>query len=116
MTAGDTLIQLHDLDLLLSEAGDRAVLGRYRRVGLTLGEPAELAASRARLLEQLDPRWRHHYERALGRYGTGIAGVRGRVCQGCFMGVPRSATPGEELLMLCESCGRVLLWEPRVTA
>ena len=115
MNPAETLLEIHDLDLLLGEARDRAQVARYRRAGIAIGAPAALERARTRLLQQLDPRWRYHYERALGRYGNGISGVRVRVCQGCFMTLPRSASPVETgALMLCECCGRILLWEPRL--
>jgi hypothetical protein len=117
VNATETLLQIHDLDLLLAEARDRAQVSRYRRAGIVMADSVPLDAARLRLLEALDARWRYHYERALARYGNGISGVRARVCQGCFMTLPRSASPGEApALLLCESCGRVLLWEPRVPA
>jgi hypothetical protein len=117
VTAAETLLQLHDLDLLLAESRDRALAARYRRAGFAVGEPGALEKSRERLAARLEARWRPHYERAFARYGFGVAAVRARVCQGCFMTLPRSVSPGEnEMLMLCESCGRILLWEPRAPA
>ena len=37
--------------------------------------------------------------------------MRERVCLGCFVTLPTSASPGVgESLTLCESCGRILYW------
>ncbi|MBI1798086.1 MAG: hypothetical protein HYR73_00165 [Candidatus Eisenbacteria bacterium] len=114
MTSRETLLELHDLDLLLFEARDLDAGARLRRAGLGFGDPSEVEKARARVFEQLDPRWRYHYARALTRYGGAIASVRARVCQGCFISLPRSAAPGSgESLTLCESCGRILYWGPR---
>jgi predicted nucleic acid-binding Zn-ribbon protein len=117
MSPGDTLLQLHDLDVLLLEARDAAAVSRLRRAGLAIGDTAPVERARARLLAALEPRWKQHYERAWRRYGNAIAAVRGRVCQGCFMGLPRSACPAEsEIVTVCESCGRILYWGSRTPA
>src|SRR5438552_2486014 len=66
--------------------------------------------ARARLTAARERRWLTVYERAHARYGRGLAAVRGRVCQGCFITLPTSALPGPESPTVCESCGRVLCW------
>ena len=111
MSGTRPLLHLHDLDLLLGEKRDPELATRLRRAGLALGDPAPIEKARQRMLGQLESRWRHHYERALRRYGAAVATVRGRVCQGCFMTLPSSASPGDsEAVSLCESCGRILYW------
>ena len=111
MSALEALLQLHDLDLLLGELRDPSNVGRLKRAGFPLGDPSAVERLRARCLSRLEPRWRPHYERALRRYGAAVAAVRTRVCQGCFMALPRSASPGDpDALSLCESCGRILYW------
>ena len=111
MSATVPLIRLSDLDLLLAETRESEAVARLRRAGLPIGDAAALERERARLAERIDSRWRPHYERALKRYGSAVANVRGRVCQGCFMSLPRSASPGEsDAVSLCESCGRILSW------
>jgi len=105
------LLELHDLDLMLSEAHHAPTLARLRKLGL---EPASTAAfdrARQRLIAGLERRWVQHYERALQRYGRAVVGMRERVCLGCFVTLPTSAAPGPgETLTLCESCGRILCW------
>jgi hypothetical protein len=111
------LLQLHDLDQLLQEARDQATLTCLRRLGLAVGDPRPVEVARRNLLRHVDARWMHHYERARLRYGGAVAAVRGRVCQGCHMALPRSASPGSgEALTLCESCGRILYWAVREPA
>jgi len=109
VSAAAALIRLHDLDLLLAELREVSLAARLRRAGFALGDARDLDAARARRFGELDPRWRHHYERAGRRYGAAVASVRGRVCQGCYMTLPRTASRGDaESVSLCESCGRIL--------
>jgi hypothetical protein len=111
VSATSTLLRLHDLDLLLQELGTPESLARLKRMGYALGPVEPLSTARDRLLATLDRRWLTHYERAHRRYGKGLAAVRGRACQGCFMTLATSAAPAAgEALTLCESCGRVLFW------
>jgi hypothetical protein len=111
MKATLTLVQVHDLDLMLREMECRIAISRLRRLGFPIGDPAPLEARRDRLLSGLEPRWLSHYERARRRYGAALSAVRSRVCQGCFVTLPRSAAPPEgDALTLCASCGRILYW------
>lgn len=106
-----TVLRLHDMDLLLRELSDAASVARLRKLGYTLGDLNGLARTRERLVAGVDRRWVQHYLRALKRYGRGVVPVRERVCLGCFVTLPTSATPGsEESLTLCASCGRILFW------
>jgi predicted nucleic acid-binding Zn-ribbon protein len=105
------LLELQDMDLLRAEVADPRAAGRLKKLGFVLPELRALDRLRARLLAMVDRRWLHHYERAQARYGRGVASVRARVCQGCFITLPTSAAPsGDELLTTCESCGRILYW------
>ena len=112
MTGVEGILELHDLDLMLAEA--RALgpaADRLKRLGLEVRDPKHLERLRTRLVAGVDRRWLNHYERALRRYGRALTRVRERVCQGCFITLPTSASPGvEESLTLCESCGRILYW------
>jgi len=105
------LLELQDVDLLRAEVADPRAAARLKKLGFALPELRALDRLRARLLATVDRRWLHHYERAQARYGRGVASVRARVCQGCFITLPTSAAPsGDELLTTCESCGRILYW------
>jgi predicted nucleic acid-binding Zn-ribbon protein len=113
MTALAQLVHLGDLDLLLREAHDEASRLRLRKLGFDVGGLDRLAAVRARFAAAIERRWVVVYERARQRYGRGVAAVRERVCQGCFVTLPTSAPfrPGTgETPGLCASCGRVLFW------
>ena len=111
MTDAAAVLQLHDVDLLLSDARNAKTAARLKKLGLELGPTATLERTRAKLLAGLDRRWVNHYERAMRRYGRAVAVVRERVCQGCFITLPTSASPNPDVsLTLCESCGRILYW------
>lgn len=111
MTDVGAILRLHDLDVLLAEVQNPRHVGRLRKLGFEVGAVAPLERTRQKLLAAVDLRWLNHYERAQRRYGRGIAVVRGRVCQGCFITLPTSASPNaDEILTLCESCGRILYW------
>jgi predicted nucleic acid-binding Zn-ribbon protein len=114
MTTVGQLVHLGDLDLLLCEARDEASRLRLRKLGLELVGLERLGAARDRLAAAIEHRWMVMYERARQRYGRGVVAVRERVCQGCFVTLPTSATSrpgGGETPRLCESCGRVLIWD-----
>jgi predicted nucleic acid-binding Zn-ribbon protein len=107
VTPTDRLAELHDLDLLLEESRS---LGALDRLGLALDGRAALERARDRLTEAADRRGLSSYERARLRYGRGMAAVRDRVCQGCFMLLPTAAVPAPASVQVCESCSRVLYW------
>ena len=111
MTDAETLLHLHDADLARAELASAAVTTRLRKLGAEPGACQAVDRVRDRLLGGLDRRWVHHYERARQRYGRAVTVVRGRVCVGCFITLPTSAAPsGDQVLTLCESCGRILYW------
>jgi predicted nucleic acid-binding Zn-ribbon protein len=106
-----TLLQLHDLDLLLSDVSDSRSRAQFKRLGFEIGDLNALERARTRMVNAIDRRWLNHYERALRRYGRAVTIVRDRVCQGCFITLPTSASPSsDESLTVCESCGRILYW------
>ena len=111
MSGPRTLLSLQDLDLLIQEMNAPEGHTRLGRLGLARGEIGTLEKQRAPFFAGLEQRWQRHYERAQARYGRGVVAVRGRVCQGCRITLPTSASPGAgEQLTLCESCGRILYW------
>lgn len=110
MSALDQLVRLHDLDLLRQQVLDSAASARLAALGFKPADAVPLERARLRLVGHLDPRWLNVYERALGRYGRGLAAVRGRVCQGCHITLPTSALPAPDAPKMCESCGRILCW------
>ncbi len=110
MSVRDALVALHDADLLLEEARAPDERRRCRALGLGLTGLAAVERARAQLHARLAPHWTRAYERARHRYGRAVVTVRERVCQGCYMTLPTSASAGAEALTVCESCGRILVW------
>jgi predicted nucleic acid-binding Zn-ribbon protein len=113
MTALASLVRLGDLDLLIHEASDPPSRVRLRKLGFKLDGLAGLESARARLAATIGERWMAVYERARKRYGVGVAVVRERVCQGCFVTLPTALVPrpeGADSPGLCQCCGRVLYW------
>jgi len=107
------LVRLGDLDLLMREANDPPSRIRLRKLGFKLGDFAGLESARGRLAGAVGERWLAIYERARKRYGVGVAVVRERTCQGCFVTLPTalaSREVGAESPGMCSCCGRVLYW------
>src|SRR5882672_9011371 len=96
MSALDALVRLHDLDLLRQQIEDPAATAQLHALGFIPADAVPLERLRGRLAARVDRRWLHVYERALGRYGRGLAAVRERVCQGCRITLPTSALPAPD--------------------
>ena len=111
MSALETLLELHDVDVLRAEVADARGVSRLRKLGFTFPAALELDRLRGALVAAVEPRWVTHYLRTQARYGRGVTVVRGRVCQGCFITLPTRAAPSDgQPLTICESCGRILFW------
>jgi predicted nucleic acid-binding Zn-ribbon protein len=107
------MVRIGDIDLLLRELAEPAGRARLAKLGLGVEGVRHVAAARARIAAEVERRWLMPYERARQRYGRGLAAVRERVCQGCFVTLPTSAAPrpdGGDAPGLCQSCGRLLYW------
>ncbi len=110
MSEGGAMLRLSDLDLLLEEATDPALLPNLRSLGLEPPDPGALERVRVQLQARLERRWLGVYLRARQRYGRAVVVVRDRVCQGCFIKMPTSAAASAGSFSVCESCGRILFW------
>jgi predicted nucleic acid-binding Zn-ribbon protein len=109
--ANEGILELQDVDLLRAELADPRFAARLKRLGFEAPDPKPVERQRTKLLQLNDRRWLTHYERAQARYGRGVTTVRGRVCQGCHISLPTSASPsGDDPFTTCESCGRILYW------
>jgi hypothetical protein len=113
LTPAESLLQLNDLDALLHEIDDPLHQTRLRKLGFEIRAAERLRPIRAKLAAGVDARWLGIYDRALARYGRGLASVRERVCTGCFLTLPTTARrpgQGEQVLTTCQGCQRILIW------
>lgn len=106
----ELLIILQDLDMMISELGDKNVSSKVKKMGFELDGQDQLVESRSEVASRIDKRVIAHYDKLLKRFPRAVVPVKDGICLGCFMRQPatRKPTALDLLVEVCQNCQRIL--------